>query len=461
MGLVACATAVPMNQPLTGGARNSVDRPQDANEAGGRADMLVLVAFSGGGKRSAAFGHGVLRGMRDVPVAGRDRASNLLAEIDQVSGVSGGSFPAAHFALYGEKTFETFPEEFLHQDINAYIFGTFLLPWNWEWLVNPFFGTNDRMAQIYDRLMFRGATYGDLRNRGRPAVSVNATDISFGLPFGITAFNFDIICSDLSRFPIARAVAASNGFPVLFSPITLQNHRNGSCATPPPVRPDPALARTNFRTRALGQSTERYLDAARTPWIHLMDGGISDNLAMRTVLNSLVLVEQQSELFEELLRGFRRILVISVDGQAAPDPNLPQQRIVTGLSQILGAVSGTQIDNYNVETLMVAQDQMERLVNRLREVRCRSGAVVDGYRCDDVKALLAHVSLSDFPDEAERRALQAIPTGLSINRRFVEMLVAAGERMVKADTTLAAFLAEEPVVSTPTAVAFGGQRRRR
>jgi NTE family protein len=43
-----------------------------------------------------------------------------------------------HYGLYREKSFETFPGEFLKVDVNAYVYGTYLLPWNWEWLVIPF-----------------------------------------------------------------------------------------------------------------------------------------------------------------------------------------------------------------------------------------------------------------------------------------------------------------------------------
>jgi NTE family protein len=59
--------------------------------------------------------------------------------------------------------------------------------------------------------MFRGATLGDLAGRGRPQVSVNATDINFGRPFGFLPQTFDVIWSDLASVPIARAVAASSG----------------------------------------------------------------------------------------------------------------------------------------------------------------------------------------------------------------------------------------------------------
>lgn len=461
LALGACASAqVDTNRPLASGASNRVNRLIDANVAGGRADMLVLVSFSGGGKRSAAFGHGVLRGMRDVPVgpAGQP-TSTLLQEVDQVAGVSGGSFPAAHFALYGEESFVTFPEQFLNVDINSYIFGTYLLPWHWEWLVNPLYGTNDRMAEIYDRLMFKGATYGALTARGRPALSVNATDIAYGVPFSFTALNFDMLCSDLGEFKIARAVAASNGFPVLFTPITLQNHRGADCRTAPPPRPDRRLARADFRTRQLSETLDRYLDGDRTRWVHLMDGGIADNLAMRATLNSLIAVERQAKLFGDVLRPIRRIVLVSVDGQSATDPALPRQRVVSGLTQIFGAVSGTQIDNYNVETLMLAESQLQRLTEAIRTERCATAPTIDRRPCDDVSSLLVRISLAEYPREEERLALQAIPTGLTIERRFVDQLVAAGETMIREEPTLRGFLAETPVADTPTAVVARAPRR--
>jgi hypothetical protein len=70
----------------------------------------------------------------------------------------GGTFTAAHYGLHGARSFDTFRADFLDQDIEAYIYGTFLMPWNWEWMINPLSGINDRMATVYDRLMFHGAT---------------------------------------------------------------------------------------------------------------------------------------------------------------------------------------------------------------------------------------------------------------------------------------------------------------
>src|SRR5215470_1870040 len=97
--------AVPMNEPLRSAAGNTEYRLIDVNRAGGAESALVLVALSGGGKRSAAFAHGVLRGMREIHVRPEGKDSTLLDEVDQLAGVSGGAFPAAHFGLYGAKSF--------------------------------------------------------------------------------------------------------------------------------------------------------------------------------------------------------------------------------------------------------------------------------------------------------------------------------------------------------------------
>ncbi len=437
---------VPMNQPLRSPAGNTEYRLLDVNRIGGAQSALVLVALSGGGKRSAAFAFGVLRGMRDIPVRPEGRNSTLLDEVDLLAGVSGGSFPAAHYGLYGKRSFETFPDEFLYADIEAYIWGTFLLPWNWDWVVNPLAGTNDRMTWVYDKLMFHGATFADFYRRGRPQVSINATDISFGSPFGFLPQTFDVICSDLAALPIAQAVAASNGFPVLFGPVTLRNYRGPDCPLPSPIPPQAwQRAENDLRTRALVENLYRYSSGERTPWIHLMDGGISDNLALRVLLNDMLLLDTRMDRFAAALLPVRRILVISVDGQSAPNPNWPRQRRVSGLGQIISAVTSAQVGAYNIETLIAVESALHDLVEHLQALRCRQGRRIDGEICSDVKGEVLRVSLSDYPEPEKRAQLVAIRTGLTLPREQVDALTAAGQTMIGRDApAIKAFLDSEP-----------------
>ena len=109
LSAAGCSLNAPMNEPLHSAAGNAEYRVLDINRSGGAESALVLVALSGGGKRSAAFAFGVLRGMADIPVRPNRANNTLLDEVDMLAGVSGGSFPAAHFALYGRKSFDTTP----------------------------------------------------------------------------------------------------------------------------------------------------------------------------------------------------------------------------------------------------------------------------------------------------------------------------------------------------------------
>jgi len=434
---------VPTNQPLP---QNAQGMPE---YRGGYAllpmlqqpqgEIVFIMAFSGGGKRSAAFAHGVLRGLRQIPVIEDGRTRSLLDELDSITAVSGGSFPAMHYGLYRDKSFETFASDFLKVDVNAYVYGTYLLPWNWEWLVNPFYGTNDRMAEVYDRLMFHGATYADLLRQGLPVVSVDATDIANGIPFSFTQPYFDLICSDLSSFPVARAVAASNGFPVLFSPITLTSHTPDCRGLRPPTAAPQEWAETPdqlSRRGLLARTANRYLDPERTKYVHLLDGGISDNLALRGVTNGAIALDENNEAFRRVALKARRVLVLSVDGQSAADPAISKQRVVTGLSQIFGAVSGTQIDAYNFETLILTASELRQLIASLRKVRCAQARVIDGHDCADVRGALVHISLASIPDPQERQRLQAIPTGLTIPDADVDALVSSGEQLVQQNSAI-------------------------
>ena len=411
-------------------------------------DVLLFVTISGGGKRSAAFGHGALSGLRDVALHPPDgRTISLLNALDYISGVSGGSFPAAHYGLYRDRSFETFPVEFLHVDVNAYIWGIYLLPWNWAWLIDPDTGTNDYMARVYDRLMFHGATYADLLHKGRPIVSINATDITNGTTFPFLGTNFGLLCSDLNSFPLARAVAASNGFPGLFGPVTLQSYaelchgQRPLLAAAPYVNP-PEPEATAARRRQLARVEEIYADPERTRWVHLMDGGIADNLALRALLSFFIVVQSEGELFRETALTTRRVLVLSIDGEAAAPLALARQRSVGGLLQVFSAASGTQIDAYNFETLALTRDQVRHLADRIRVARCEAGPIINGHPCEDVRGDFVHLSVSDIQDPTWRDRLAAIPTGLTIPDADADALVRYGEMLVRDNSEIKAVAAE-------------------
>lgn len=96
--------------------------------AGNTDDTFVIVTLSGGGTRAAALAYGVLARLSETRLSG---GRTLLDEVDVISSVSGGSFAAAYYGLFGRKRFFTrFPDEVLRLHIESALLWRVLAPWN-------------------------------------------------------------------------------------------------------------------------------------------------------------------------------------------------------------------------------------------------------------------------------------------------------------------------------------------
>jgi hypothetical protein len=102
------------------------------------------------------------------------------------------------------------------------------------------------------------------------------------------------MCSDLSAVKLSRAAAASSAVPLVLSPMTFNNY-GGTCNyQPPPAWNRFANIDNAPRTvaRAKKEIEERlsFADSNKRPYLHLFDGGISDNVGMRSVLTLIELM---------------------------------------------------------------------------------------------------------------------------------------------------------------------------
>jgi len=200
---------------------------------------------------------------------------------------------------------------------------------------------------------------------------------------------------------------------------------------------------------------ERYLDPNKTRYVHLVDGGVADNLGLRVAGGMIENIAEAPGAIAALgYTRLRRILVLSIDGEGSQDPKLAQTKDVGGLLSSLLRASGGQIDRYNFDTLKVVNDQLQDAVRALRTARCEAGPIVDRMPCGDVKAQLIHISLAAMPAGPEKDKLLAIPTGLTIDRPDVDRLVEAGRSAVITSEPLRLFLQDY----TPRRPAVTAQR---
>jgi NTE family protein len=192
-------------------------------------DTAIALAFSGGGTRAAAFAFGVLNGLDRLPSNG---GKSYLERVVFVSGVSGGSVTAAYFGLKGRAALDDFRERFLirnaEEDLNTSV--------NFRNIAQGLNGgvnVASRFTGWLDRNLFDNATLGDLFQQGKPIIWLNASDLYNRTPFLFSPVTFAALCSDIRKFPLSYAVAASAAVPVAFVPIVLESFPS-ACANPLP-----------------------------------------------------------------------------------------------------------------------------------------------------------------------------------------------------------------------------------
>ena len=431
--LSGCAsTLAPHNAPFSGKVAEQGYRAGSSRPSWTPQGLVFGLSFSGGGTRAAALAYGVLEELSRTSVSVNGEGRRMLDLVETISAVSGGSYTAAYYGLFGDRIFKDFESRFLKRDVQNEIASTLLSPTNLFNMSSPYYGRSDVTAEYLDQILFEGKTFADLdaavRQHGRPFVLINATDMARTSRFEFTQDQFDLLCSDLGTYKVSRAVAASSALPVIFSPITLANFA-GQCGFSAPQWMTRALRDRHdyVRRYAIASDMSTYLDADKRKYVHLLDGGLSDNLGLRAMLDRLTLAGPV-ELADNLQRkNLRRLVRIVVNAQVRHEyPQLDQFAEVPTLSAIAFAVGNTT-ERYTVETLAYARSSMNDAAKALADHQRKLGLPDGG----DVQAMLIEISFDDLENEAERAYFNALPTSFNLPAEDIDRLREVGGRLLR------------------------------
>jgi NTE family protein len=397
----------------------------------GSGDILLILTFSGGGSRAAALAYGVLEALADTPLAAGRGTQSMLQEVDMISSVSGGSITAAYYGLYGDRLFRDFRNRFLERDVNSELANAMLTPGTLSRLSSKTFGSGDVLDEYFREQLFGTAALRELVDANGPFVQINATDLFKGGQFGFTPEQFALICSDIDRFPVSRAVAASSAVPLVFAPITLTN-RAGSCdySTPPWLQQGLRERGSNNRRYRMANYLNAYLEQQDHPYIHLVDGGLSDNLGLRAVMDHIVIDGGLWNTLQRFnLQGARHIVLITVDASALLPSQWEQSDATPSSFAILDAATTTPLANYNFETLEFLHSNLLAWRNELEQHRCGGTAA-----CPTPGIYLIELRLEDIADPVLRKRLTSIPTDFSLVPDVVDELIAAAHQLLNQNT---------------------------
>ena len=353
----------------------------------------------------------------------------------------GGSFTALAYALHGERLFSEYEERFLKRDVQGALLSRSLNPFNWGKFIGGSAGRSELAADYYDEILFGGATFADLLDKQGPIAIATGTDISTGSRLAFFQNDFDLLCSDLNKVRLARAAATSSAVPVVLSAVTFNNY-GGTCGYQYPawVRD---VANPENRARPSGRAVQRHKEmqafenSKERPYIHLVDGGVGDNIGVRGVLEAIEELGASAAFREQVGFGvIRRFVIMVVNARSSPRTEWDRQESPPGIVTQLLQSSGVPIDRYSFETVETMKDRAE-IWSWRRELliaRARLAGATQAEaeaRVPNLTLEAIDVSFDAIPDPKERAYFFDLPTTFVLPAEAVDRLREIAGRLLR------------------------------
>ena len=200
--------------------------------------------------------------------------------------------------------------------------------------------------------------------------------------------------------------------------------------SPNPPRPAARAIRSLKSRRRIG-------DSGRRPYLHLVDGGVSDNLGMRTVLDALEVLEALHEAgIPTPLDSARRIIVFIVDSVSSPPTNWDESETAARNRGHPAQVRRHADRCVLLRSGRVAERHGGAVANEAPSPQFRGDAQQQGVavaaalRVPEAEIYAIDVSFAALKDKAELRYLNRQPTTFVLPPEAVDRLRAAAGTII-------------------------------
>jgi NTE family protein len=188
--------------------------------------------------------------------------------------------------------------------------------------------------------------------------------------------------------------------------------------------------------RLLRGNQRSYLNAAERPYIHLVDGGLADNLGLRSMLDrSRAEGGLRDSVRHQSRTPIQKLVIVAVNAERDPSQRIDTSDQVPSTLQVVDALLFGSGARATQETLELLNDTAQAWREELSHAIAR-----DDTFTPDATVHVINVNLRDAPEVLERRVLLQIPTAFSISQDEVTHLIAAGRHILQASPEFKALL---------------------
>jgi NTE family protein len=180
----------------------------------------------------------------------------------------------------------------------------------------------------------------------------------------------------------------------------------------------------------LVSQAQSYVDAQHRPYIHLVDGGLADNLGVRRPLERVIadggLLRTGAQAGPR--HAVQRLFIVAVNSERDPGYRIDLSDRTPGTMQVLDALMFGSGGQGSRETLALLRHAIQ---SWQQDMHSRGRESV-GVFAPDLQIFLVTVNLRDVPDAKGPSSLLHVPTAFTIGDDDVTRLIAAGRAALRA-----------------------------
>jgi len=174
------------------------------------------------------------------------------------------------------------------------------------------------------------------------------------------------------------------------------------------------------------------LDAEKKPYIHLIDGGVADNLGLRAILDRVILRGSVWLTIKGTPReNAHKVAIIVVNAETETDSKWDRFETIPPFGAMFSSYSSIAIERYNQETLALLKESVNSWAAEIRTQRCKGSKIsTEPGSCGDIKFYVVEVKFDALQDEAERRYFKRLPTSFKLSDEEVDKLREVARRIL-------------------------------